>query len=536
MQRYIFFVLISILSVNAIHFTKRDASEMGFDVGLNNACWMDLNNDGWLDIFMGQGFINNHDNTFTKYDSCTWDGGRRIAQADINGDTLPDILTMQRLEKGVFTLRLYINQGPPDYKFIDISKIAGIRDTFIERDLVDIGWLDIDNDGALDFYITSYEYPANSATGHEDYLFHNRGDNTFENISDSSGITSLELCSRGLSFSDFDMDGDVDIYVSVYRLQPNILWLNNGDLTFTNVALERGVAGTKAGGSYGHNIGACWGDVDNDGDMDIFTPITHHSGYPGDPTNHLWINSGAPDWSFTDMIENSGLESYEIGSSPSWVDFDNDGDLDLYYVNLYGAPFAGGWLYENKGAYKFEDVTENVGLIKYNRRSFSLWADFNNDGFMDVLISRYDGVAWHHEFFINSADNNNHYVEVDLRSKNPNNTFGIGAKIFIYADTLTLLREVLHNAGNNYGNPFYPRQHFGLGKNEKIDSLIIIWPSGTKEIYTDLQIDKLYKFNEGYTGINEYNQGKNSLLFDAIKSLSSNTYISLYTINGELFF
>ncbi len=523
--------------VHSINFTKYEATELGIDASLGNACFMDINNDGWIDIFAGTGYINNKDNTFTKLESCRCDVRGRIAQADINGDEYPDILAIHRIERGKETVRLFLNQGPPDFSFLEISEEAGLVYTMSNRDLVDIGWFDADNDGDLDFYVTSYEYPVNSAVGHEDYLFFNKGDNTFEDVSEEKGIETLALCSRGLSFSDYDLDGDVDIFVSVYRLQPNILWENHSGDSFIDVAGDKGVKGIYSGGYYGHNIGAAWGDVDNDGDMDIFTPITHHSGYPGDYTNHLWVNMGPPEWVFEDRITDSGLRNVEIGSSPSWVDFDNDGDLDLYYVNLYGAPAPGGWLFRNDGNYKFTDVTTDVGLIDYHRKNWAIWVDINNDGFMDGLIPRYTGSEWIYEFFINSADNGNHYIEVDLRSKDSLNRYGIGTKLYVYTDTLIVYREVLHNAGHGYGSPFFPRQHFGLGKHELIDSLVIIWNSGLREVYHDLPVDTIYKFIEGESGIGtsggEERREQRIYILKSIEQLNIEKFL-IYDINGRV--
>jgi len=294
----------------------------------------------------------------------------------------------------------------------------------------------------------------------------------------------------------------VDVFVSVYRLQPNLLWQNNGDGTFTEVAEAKGVTGLYISGYYGHNIGAAIADYDTDGHLDIFTPITHHSGYPGDSTGHLWISDGPPDWTFTCRFAGSGMANTEIGSSPSCADFDNDGDVDLLWTNLYGVPDSEYYLYRNDGDCRFTEVGDSVGLGPRQRINYGLWADFNNDGAIDLFWARYDGSAYHYEFWVNSGDTANHWLEVDLVGRAPNTT-AIGARLDLYADTLRLVREVLHNQGGHYGSLFVARQHFGLGTHDSIDSLVVRWPDKSRSVYTGLAVDTILKFEQGPPGVEE---------------------------------
>ena len=492
-----------------ITFTPVAKESLGIDSLLGSPSWVDYNQDGLVDFYSGVAYINNGDGTFTRLPSSRWNGGRVLCFGDYDNDGYPDILTTKHNGDTCFIL-LYKNSGPPDYELVDVSQEAGLGYPLIEPALGnDVAWLDYDNDSHLDFYLSNYEEPM--GVGHRDYLFHNKGDGTFENVSIPSKIGMLKLCSRGVSCADFDDDGDMDIFVSVYRLQPNILWQNNGDGTFTNVAKEKGVIGLYISFYYGHNIGACWGDYNNDGYLDLFSPITHHPTYPGDSTHHLWRNNGPPDYDFTDEIASTGIRKCEIGSAPSWADYDNDGDLDLYFVNLYGFPRALGWLYRNNGDGTFTNVTRDVGLPYPGRIDYALWADFNQDGFLDVYLPGYD-------FYINNG-NGNHWIEVDLKGRESNRT-AIGARIKVYTDTLLVVREVAPNAGNGYGSPFLALQHFGLGKHTEIDSLIIHWPSGRVEKYKDLPVDTIFSFTEGETGGLEEVDRR----WDEILSVTSNPF------------
>lgn len=212
---------------------------------------------------------------------------------------------------------------------------------------------------------------------------------------------------------------------------------------------------------------------------DLFSPITHHPGFPGDSTSHLWVNNGPPDYDFTCIFATTGMANSEIGSSPSWVDYDNDGDLDLYWVNLYGIPGAQGWLYRNNGDGTFTDVTVEAGLKLKQRVSYALWGDINHDGFMDVYLAR-DTLS----FLINNGNQNN-WLELDLKGVESNRS-AIGARINVYAGSLLVVREIAPNNGHGYGHPFVMKQHFGLGGAEKIDSIKIRWPSGIVEDATNI--------------------------------------------------
>lgn len=511
MRGFIPGLLIFILPVfGEIHFTEVDIADVGIDETTGSPSFVDYNSDGILDFWAGYAYLNDGSGNFTKLPQSNWGGGRVVCFADYDNDGYPDILTTRRIkisdEEDTCFILLYRNMGPPDYEVQDVSISAGLNDTILNRDLVDVAWLDFDNDGWLDFFISSYEWPVNSAVGHQDYLYRNNGDGTFSDASEQAGVGTWALCSRGVSVGDFNNDGFVDVFVSVYRLQRNVLYENQGNGTFNEVAEAKGVIG---GGSLlyrGHNIGACWGDYNNDGYLDLFTPITHHSGYPGDPDNHLWQNEGPPGWAFTDYIDQTGMITAEIGSAPAWADYDNDGDLDLYWVNLYGTPGQQGWLYRNEGSNQFADASPATGIKTWNGTTYSLWGDINTDGFADAYIPYTD----HKSFFVSDGSNGNHGLILNLQGSKTaltaegSNFSAIGARVTAWAGDLMVTRELAPSAGNGYGSPFNHFLHLGLGTHEQADSIEIRWPSGLVERYLGIPADQTLTIKENVSGIEEY--------------------------------
>jgi len=502
---------LGMLSAFAAEFEQVDIAELGIDSLVGSVSFLDYNADGHIDFWAGYPYLNDGTGHFTRLESSRWDGGRVVCWGDYNSDGYPDALTSKIVwidtfpKKDTCFIILYENTGPPDFALVDVSSEQGLGFPILDRQLNDPAWLDYDSDGRLDFFFSSYEFvPLNSEddypywSGHEDYLFRNTGSG-FEDVSKSAGIRAGgtdTLCARGVSVADYDNDGDVDIFVSVYRLQPNILWRNNGSGEFTNVAEEAGVIGIFKDDYYGHNIGAAWGDYNSDGYLDLFTPITHHSGYPGDYTSHLWSSSGPPDWEFTDHFAESGMKNSEIGSAPVWVDYDNDGDLDLYWLNLYGSPGKQGWLYRNDGENSFTDVTFPVGIKTWGSKSYVLWVDINEDGRMDVYAPYTSVVGERFNiFFMNTAERG-HWLELNFEGRESNRS-AIGTRVWAYCGELLVMREVAPSNGNGYGSMFIARQHLGLGDNEVIDSLVIRWPKGRIDKIRGLAADQLLGMVEG---------------------------------------
>ncbi|MGC9316947.1 MAG: CRTAC1 family protein, partial [Armatimonadota bacterium] len=280
---------------------------------------------------------------------------------------------------------------------------------------------------------------------------------------------------RGVTAADFDEDGDADVYVSTYRLQPNYLWLNTGEIPMQEVAGERGAAGIAkdvinytGGISYpvcGHTIGSAWGDLDEDGHIDLFVGnFSHPPAYQDRP--QFLRNQGPPEWAFEDMSEGAGLAWQESFASPALADFDNDGDLDLYFTTVYDGDHS--VLYRNDGEWTFTDVTAEAGISAANTYQ-GAWADYDNDGDLDLLTGG--------KLYENRAATG-HWLK--LRVDGPGAAIGAVARVRIGERVLT--RAVCSSTGQ--GNQNEMTLHFGLGDHAGPVELQIVWPGGASRTIT----------------------------------------------------
>ncbi len=306
--------------------------ELFAEKGSHTNAWADFDNDGDLDLYVGFG-----------------------------GNPSPPN-------------RLYRNDGG---RFTDVADEVGLADREQTRA---VGWGDYDGDGHMDVYVG---FSGGSTTGpslEANRLYRNDGDGKhFTNVTQSVGV---ELppggVSRQISWIDYDNDGDVDLFVA-FRDRPDVLF-NNDDGTFTSVSEEMGLAGSRA------SMGAVWFDFDEDGDLDMY--LTNMDGYP----NSLYRNDADH---FVDVARELGVDSggrtimeepelHAPGSiRPDLIDFDNDGDLDIYVTNL-GSVDA---LYRNDDGGRFVNVAQNVGLANDGWRGTASWADIDNDGRLDVFAN-----------------------------------------------------------------------------------------------------------------------------------------------------
>jgi len=470
------------------------------NLGVHNTCFVDLNDDGLIDIWTGwMAYINEGAGQYKPrrdYSIMT----RFTAFGDYDNDGFVDGISLE-----VDQINIFKNTGPPDFDFIQMDSIAGLGYKIENRQLADIAWLDFNQDGYLDFYVSSYEYPPeNSAIGHPDYLFINNTDGSFSDFSAESLIDQEAKCSRGISILDYNNDGLADIYVSNYRLEDNVLWENQGDSSFVNIAKETGVSGNRIRLNYGHNIGTAVGDLDGNACLDLFTPITHHSGAPGDQRNHLWLNTCGPDFEYFDFLYQSTHDA-EIGSSPLLFDYDNDADLDIFYINLYGKPGPRVFLYENDGGV-FTDVTTSSGLTENQSCEFAQVCDINMDGILDLYNPRlYGGNEILNHIFIGQKTNENKAVTFTFKGdpSTGSNSTAIGTRAYLWTDGQLQMRELYHNCGNSYGSMMQYFMHFGVAEKTMVDSIQVHWPSGAIEHFYELESEQHYHFKEGQNYISK---------------------------------
>ncbi|MFH0944975.1 MAG: CRTAC1 family protein [Planctomycetota bacterium] len=361
------------------------------------------------------------------------------------------------------------------YKFEDVTTAAGLDQLKIGSTPEGAAWFDLDADGWLDFYLAAYE-GGGLGNCQPDCLVRNNGNGTFSDVSERSGVLSAgSLCGRGVTTSDFDQDGDTDLYVSNYRLHPNLLFRNLGGGAFEEVSEALGVKGEvgKGGQYYGHTIGSCFGDVDNDGDIDLFSANLAHPRFISQGFSNLsllYINSGEEGgYSFTEERRERGIRFQETHSDPAFVDFDNDGDLDLSLTCVYeGVPSA---LYQNDGFGFFTPVTFGSRAIAFNGWG-QAWFDYDDDGDLDVLIGSGSGCR-----FFRNGGNDNNWLKVRLVGTKGNRD-GFGARLELETlqgdEPLRLVRELPSARGTTSQDG--QTVHFGLGKYKGKVRLTVSWP------------------------------------------------------------
>jgi hypothetical protein len=490
----------------------------------------DYNNDGLLDIFFANGasipslektnpdyynrlYRNNGDGTFTDVTEKAGLQGigysMGVAAGDYDNDGYVDMYVA-----GVNRNQLFHNNG--DGTFTDVTAKAGVSGLVPNRGkawAVTAGWLDYNNDGLLDLFVVNYlDYDVRTAKqcrfeafpiycspnnfrGTPNILYRNNGDGTFTDVSESSHISRYVGKGMGVAFADYDNDGLTDIFVSNDTF-PNFLLHNNGDGTFTDVATASGVAYTESGKVVA-GMGADFRDLDNDGKPDIF-----HTAMFGD-TFPLYKNVGGSQ--FEDATSEVGL-TVITSRLTAWgtgaFDFDNDGYKDLFTANsaildnsmeVEQRPFAlANSLFRNKGALIFEDVSKKVGAdvaVPAAHRG-AAFGDFNNDGKIDIVVTVLNGPP---QLLMNYSATPNHWIILKLIGTKSNRD-GLGAKIKI-----TTARGSQYNHATTavgYNSSSDKRVHFGLGESKIIDEIEVLWPSGIRQVLTDVKADRILTIKE----------------------------------------
>ena len=423
--------------------------------------------------------------------------------ADIDNDGDLDIFSFARPPNPD---RLYINNG--NGTFTDITLIADVSDMMPTEDA---DWADFNLDGFVDLYIVNYEN-WELQIDYPDVLYLNNGNLSFTNVTVQAGVYRLAR-GRSACWADFDNDGDPDLYVGNYRLQPNFLFINNGNGTFTEAAEELGVAGVNRGGYYGHTIGTAWGDFNNDGYLDLLVAnLAHKDPYRGPicDDSKLYLNMGPPYYRFVDVREDAGIPIHPVGSVREgyyydelfagvvWCDFDCDGDLDFYVNQVYDIPFAYSFLYINNGDGTFTDVTEEANVRVIDGWGCA-WCDYNNDGYPDLITRGRTSVhgARLVRLFKNKGTSYN-WIEIKLIGTISNRA-AIGARVKIVAGDLVQIREVEGGASTGCQNSLVV--HFGVKRAKKVDLIEVRWPSGIVQRFRDVPVNRIVTVIEGKVDI-----------------------------------
>ena len=326
------FTLFIIPSI-ALSNTFTDGSDKFGLAGGNDACWFDFNNDGYVDICAGGKIFKNEKGQ--KFIHVA-DVGPSVA-ADFDNDGYLDLYSWgsRKVFRNIEGERFEAIQLPHLPKGSSLGASLG----------------DFNNDGFVDIYVGGYEsWPKDT---YADFVLTNEEGKSFK-----LDWQEVRYRARGISSCDFDRDGDLDVYVSNYRLQPNILWQNNGKGKFLDITGEFGALANGPGFGGGHSIGASWGDFDNDGDFDLFAGNFAHKDSRGNQPESVWLRNTGKEGQFKFEDKGQGGVFYqESYSSPSAADYDNDGNLDLFFTTVYGVASFGRKnnpvLFRNEGQFKF---------------------------------------------------------------------------------------------------------------------------------------------------------------------------------------
>jgi PKD repeat protein len=484
------------------------------DVGLDGVngnffSWTDYNNDGYFDILAsGWKLYENSgppDYNFTDVTSAAnLSGGvSNGVWGDYDNDGYLDLYSCAG-KNGKD--KLWHNNG--NGTFTDVTKAAGNVTDLHPTSAA--GWGDFDKDGDIDLYVANGEdWNSGNPIYFADVLYENNGDGTFTDITVIAGIDdyTTPYYGRGVSWADYDNDGWLDVYISNYRIQPNYLWRNNHDGTFTNVAFDLNTTGDVSyyqtdGPYYGHTIGSSWGDLNNDGYLDIWVSNLVHKyvggsdvrGYICDDSN-IFENRGAPFFNFSDIRPDSGIPYKPIGGSGVFIgdefwfnaalaDIDNDGDLDVFIPQgggeYYNVSYAFSFLLRNNGDGTFTDITTAAGVRTWCTYA-SAWADYNEDGFPDLLTSgKIPQVSKNYEVRLYKNNGNaNNWLHVKLNGTE-SNAAGIGAMVEIKTPGGVQIREVEGGMGAHSSQNSMPVE-FGLGSETDVIYVQVLWPSGIRQ-------------------------------------------------------
>jgi enediyne biosynthesis protein E4 len=492
----------------------------------------DYDNDGWPDIFIVNGttlegfsakdaptnhlYHNNHDGTFTdvtaKAGLTATGWGQGVCAGDYDNDGWEDLYVTYYGKN-----RLYHNDHGV---FTEVGEKAGVAGSGKAWG-TGCAFVDFNRDGRLDLMVANY-VDFNIATtptpgegsscvwkgvpvmcgprglpGAKNILYENRGDGTFVDVSAKAHIDQTGgHYAFSVSTFDYDDDGWPDIYVACDSA-PSILYHNNHDGTFTDVAVMAGVAFNEDGREQA-GMGTTIADYNGDGRLDIFK--TNFS----DDTPTLYRNDGGGIFSDVTYAAGLGLHTQYLGWGTMFFDFDNDGWPDLVLANGHVYPevdkfhLSSGYmeprlLYHNNGNGTFTDITASAGSgfsTVSSARGLAV-GDFWNDGRISVLVNN---VYAKPSLLVNAAHYNNHWVTFKTEGTRSNRD-GIGAKIRAKAGGRTLVDEV--RSGSSYISQNDLRVHFGLGLASMINGVEVRWPSGLVEHFDNLKVDAIHVLKEG---------------------------------------
>ncbi len=462
----------------------------------------DLDNDGRLDIAISvvdacepmSYYHNNGDGTFADWTMRAGLsgqlGGINLNQTDYNNDGWLDLFVMRGGWE--FPMRNSLLRNNRDGTFTDVTIEAGLAQPAYPTSTA--AWGDFDNDGRVDLFVGNENAPGQ--------LFRNKGDGAFVDVAKQAGVDRISYA-KGAVWGDYDNDGFPDLYLSNFG-QPNFLYHNNRDGTFTEVARQLGVEKPL------FSFPAWFFDYDNDGWLDLFVSSYVRSvadiaaGYLKLPARgesiRLYRNTGKG--TFADVTKEVGLDRISMAMGANFGDADNDGYLDIYLGT--GSPSYGALvpnlMFRNQQGKRFVDITGSSGTGHLQKGHGIAFGDINNDGEQDLFLhvgGAVPGDTYGNALFKNPGQGN-HWIGIRLVGVKTNRA-AVGARIKVTVETEDRARRSIYrdvSSGGSFGaSPFL--QHLGLGRASRIESIEIQWPaSKTRQTFRNVAPDQFLEIKE----------------------------------------
>ncbi len=498
--------------------------------------FVDVNGDGWDDIFITNGpfagqnnmlYLNNQNNTFTTIaaDPIVNDNdrsdGASFADVDNDGDLDAFVVTFGANGVGKKNY-FYRNQGNGSFVY-EPNSAMGIPLTYSEM----CAWIDLNNDQNLDLYVT------NSVGNLHNLYYENQGDGSFEGVFGLT-ISGESLPSRSIDWIDYDGDGDSDLFVTNEENHANSLFRNDGPNNFTQI---NDLTITL---SFNNSVGSSWADIDNDGDFDLFVANYATNG----EANQLYFNENGI---FSEVTNSPVTTAITSSFGSTFGDVDNDGDLDLFVCNAYLGSQDTNFLYLNDGSGNFSLDTGSALALHQGYTFGAAFGDYDNDGWLDIVLGNTLNENQSNALFHNTGTGNN-WVKLHCQGTESNFS-AVGAvvklKAIINGTEVWQTRSIASASGYCSQNSY--TVHFGLGDATTIEELIVKWPAGTTESFSNITINEAHLIIEGQGTLGQpnFNLGHGvvypnpfteqiSIAF--LGSKNESLLFQVYTMAGKLIF